>query len=31
MDPVRVSWQDLDEEHSYGDAKCIESNVATAG
>ena len=31
MDPMRVSWQDLDGEHAYGGAKGDESSVATSG
>ena len=29
MDPMRVSWQDLDGEQAYGGAKGDESSVAT--
>ena len=31
VDPMRVSWQDLDGEHAYGGAKGDESSVATSG
>ena len=31
MDPMRVSWQDLDGGHAYGGAKGGESSVATSG
>ena len=31
MDPMRVSWQDLDGGHAHGGAKGDESSVATSG